>query len=157
MLEKILNMWYNYKNYIKGDFYMKPSTLRNITIVVAVLGLIGGVILGFKFKTVEINRLYTEEHFNAMLMLSVWIATALYSVISLALASILENQEHIISQLWKQSQTTSRNPDGVNSKINLSAIAAKEKSAANNIWICPDCDETNPANTRICKSCGYEK
>ncbi len=135
---------------------MKPSTLRNIIIVVAVLGLIGGVILGFKFKTVEINRLYTAEHFNAVLMLSVWIATALYSVINLALASVLENQEHIISQLWKQSQTMTKNPDGVNSKMSLSAIAAKEKSGANG-WVCPECDETNPTNIRVCKSCGYEK
>ena len=135
---------------------MIPSTLRNIIIVVAVLGLIGGVILGFKFKTVEINRLYTAEHFNAVLMLSVWIATALYSVINLALASVLENQEHIISQLWKQSQTMTKNPDGVNSKMSLSAIAAKEKSGANG-WVCPECDETNPTNIRVCKSCGYEK
>ena len=140
---------------------MRPSTLRVITIVVAVLGLIGGIILGSKFKTIDLTSYRAEEHFNVTLMITAWIGTALYTVPCLALASVLENQEYIADELRKQAQTLrSPNREAVsatasNSKMNLSAVASGNSSGS--FWTCPDCGETNPKNVRICKSCGYEK
>ncbi len=143
---------------------MKPSTLRTITIVVSVLGLIGGIVLGFKFKTIELSYFGSStEHFNVTLMLSVWIGTVLYAIPCFALAAILENQDFITSELWKQSQAIrdlgspekEEKPATSNSKLNLSALAYGNNSAST--WTCPDCGETNPRNSRICKSCGREK
>lgn len=140
---------------------MRPSTLRVITIVVAVVGLIGGIILGIKFKTIDLTSYRPKEHFNITLMITTWIGTALYAVPCFALASVLENQEYIADELRKQAQTLrSPNREAVsatasNSKMNLSAVASGNSSGS--VWTCPDCGETNPKNVRICKSCGYEK
>lgn len=140
---------------------MRPSTLRVITIIVAAVGLIGGIILGSEFKTVDITSYRAEEHFNVTLMITAWIGTALYVVPCLALASVLENQEYIADEIRKQNQTL-RNPNreavtatASNSRMNLSAVASGNSS--DSAWTCPDCGETNPRNIRVCKSCGYEK
>lgn len=158
-LEKILNVWYNYKKIHKGDFYMKSSTLRTITIVVAVLGLIGGVVLGFKFKTVDVNRFYTTEHFNTILMLSSWIGTALYVIPCLAIASVLDNQDMIMSELWKQSQTVKNVSNEMKSanSSGSSHVAPPPVRNTSDTWTCSNCGERNPRNARICKSCGQDK
>lgn len=140
---------------------MKSSTLKVITIIVAVVGLVGGIILGSKFKTIDLTSYRVEEHFNATLMITVWIGTALYAAPCFALASILENQDYIADEIRKQNQTLrSPNREAVNvavsnSKMNLSAVASGNSS--DSAWTCPDCGETNPRNIRVCKSCGYEK
>lgn len=143
---------------------MKPSTLRIITIVVSVLGLIGGIVLGFKFKTIEFSHYGSvAEDFNVTLMISVWIGTVLYAIPCFALAAILENQEYITSELWKQSQAIrdlgnpekEEKPVASNSKLNLSALAYGKNTDAS--WTCPKCGETNQRSSRICKSCGREK
>ncbi len=143
---------------------MKPSTLRKITIVIIVLGLIGGIVLGFKFETIELSYYGgSSRDFNVTLMLSVWISTILYAIPCFALAAILENQESITSELWKQSQAI-RDLDSAekeektaasNSKINLSAAASNQDIAS--LWTCPKCGERNSRNSRICKGCGREK
>ncbi len=97
---------------------MKPSTLRKITIVIIVLGLIGGIVLGFKFKTINLSYYGgSSRDFNVTLMLSVWIGTVLYAIPCFALAAILENQESMTSELWKQSHAIVRPTEDKMSKI----------------------------------------
>ncbi len=143
---------------------MKPSTLKKITIVIIVLGLIGGIVLGFKFKTINLSYYGgSSRDFNVTLMLSVWIGTVLYAIPCFALAAILENQESMTSELWKQSHAIrdlgspekKEKSAASNSRLNLSAVASGNNSAST--WTCPDCREINPRNSRICKGCGREK
>lgn len=135
---------------------MKPSTLRNVTLAIVVLGLIGGVILGFKFKTIEIGYFSTEEKFNLVLMLSTWIGTAMYAVPCFALASALENQEQILSELWKfthNKQFSLNDPE----TSNATHSAPPPVRNTSETWTCKNCGERNPRSARICKSCGQDK
>ena len=138
---------------------MKHSTLRTITIVAAVLGLIGGVILGFKFKTIDVNGWRPTEHFNTTLMLSAWIGTALYVIPCFALASVLENQDAIMSELWKQSQTVKSVSNEVKNANSSDSARISPPPVRNtgDTWTCNNCGEKNPRNARICKSCGQDK
>jgi len=42
-------------------------------------------------------------------------------------------------------------------KPSLSSIAAKSTPASTDAWVCPHCDEKNPASSRMCKGCGKYK
>ncbi len=131
---------------------MKSSSLKTIAIVIIVLGIIGSVISGLSLKSIV-------GEFNVTVFIYGIIGTLLYCLPLFAIAGVLENQEAIMREQYRQNQKTlssSANPViSSNSKLNLSAVASGNNSAS--YWTCPDCGETNPRNTRICKSCGHEK
>jgi len=139
-------------NYIKGVVVLKSSTLKTIIVIILILGIIGSIISGFSLKSIV-------DEFNVTLFISGIIGTGLYCFPLFAIAGILENQEAIMREQYNQNQkklSSSANPVATsNSRLNLSAVASGNNSAST--WTCPDCGETNPRNTRVCKSCGREK
>ena len=143
---------------------MKSSTLRIFTIVIAVLGLIGGVSIGSKLNETGLIGGTTS-------MITAWVGIALYAVPCYALASVLLNQEEIMSELFRQSQilkyleSEKKSEDlsgsgsqtkASNSALSLDGLAGTANNAGDT-WTCKNCGEKNPRNAQSCKGCGQWK
>lgn len=83
---------------------MQSSTVYKISKVILILGIIGSIICGFVFKTVELSDTYlgVAEHTNWVLMISGIVSSALLYCIMKILASILEGVEKIHWAFFEQ-------------------------------------------------------
>ena len=101
------------KDEAKKDFARmksKPITIdsraaifKYITIAIAVIGLIAGIICGntFPISEIEATGLYTSpfettEKFNAAMMLTVWVGTAITAIGTWAIYCILEALDNLL-------------------------------------------------------------
>lgn len=134
---------------IKGEIFMKSSIYKVITGVIAVLGFIGGIILGNTVKVYD---------FNTALMIESWIATALLCLIFYGIASVLEYLE----DLGAGQNTSSDTPTSYNYNDRLSSepIFKDEKpipkTPTENEWKCPKCGKINQNYVGTC-GCGTNK
>lgn len=132
---------------------MKSSTLTAITTVIAILGFIGGIVLGIKFEN------YYGE-FNATLMIESWIGIALYCIPLAAISSSLGNQEMILRNQSAINENIAKTnkpvKDASNGKLNLAAVSAAQRNTSET-WVCKYCGEVNKRDKRICQSCGRDK
>lgn len=145
---------------------MKSKTFRTFTIVIAVLGVIGGMILGSMIPEVEISWSgRTQEHFNAALMLETWIGTALYVIPCFALSSLLENQEDAYQKLSKiqglilssSESTTNLHPVDKFIKSPNKSKEDLQNEPSENEWKCVACGECNSNMYTYCQICGAHK
>lgn len=122
---------------------MRSSTLKHIGILMIVLGVFSAVVSCFILKSIVLG---------GTTLISAFISAAIYY----ALAEIIDNQERIMSDIYRLSQ------DIHNIKEADGRFVPKQNTPppANNVgdsWICRNCGEKNPRNIRICKSCGQDK
>lgn len=131
---------------------MKSSTMKTISIFIAVLGFIGSIIAGAKYKAVDITKLYEDPKFNLGLCLSCLIGTAILFIILYGIGAILENQEQILSKLYSSDKKSLPISEASTSKLNLNSI-----SDGSDGWRCKKCGKTNPNSSTTCKDCGSYK
>lgn len=145
---------------------MKSKTFRTFTIIIAVLGVIGGIILGSTIPKVEFSWTgRAQEHFNAELMLEAWIGTALYVIPCFALSSLLENQEDMYQKLSKiqgliiSSSESTANLHPVDQFIKSPNKSKKDlqNEPNENEWKCVACGECNNNMYTYCQICGAHK
>lgn len=126
---------------------MKSKTLKTFTIIIAVLGVIGGMILGSIVPEVEISWSgRTQEHFNVALMLEAWVGTILYVIPCFALSNVLENQEAIFDKL--EENTIEQE------KLSVNTLLPTPK---NDEWVCDKCSTVNPNTYNFCQNCGNQR
>lgn len=81
---------------------MKSKIYKIISILIAVIGFIGGIVAGNIFKIAETKDAlfsYTTYKFNTSLMIGVWIGTILVVLIFIGIFFILKNQENILAAI----------------------------------------------------------
>ncbi|MCI7085324.1 hypothetical protein MR988_04345 [bacterium] len=129
---------------------MKSSFYKVITGIIAVLGFIGGIILG---NTVKINN------FNTWLMIEGWVATAILCLIFYGIASALEYLEDLgAGQNISSNMPTSYNAynDRLSSEQTFKDERPISKKAAENKWECPNCHSMNSYNdSGECPNCHW--
>lgn len=138
---------------------IKASTLYTFTAIVVCLSVLGGIITG-----AELKRTPILENYGTIFILSAFIGTAMYAVPCFALATVLENQEAIMSEQVKQSQKIAEISYKTKDE-NLSDLAPSVPSSSpppsvkyfNDTWTCKSCGEKNPRSSQFCKSCGKYK
>jgi hypothetical protein len=137
---------------------MSSKVLKVISIIVLVLGMIGGVILGAKYKTYAIAPSFSDfmymQVFNTALMLAAWVVTGLVFVSLYALGGILDNQEVIISKMYNQEKKIERILNGESA---YDKLAEMSKSLDSGKWVCSKCGEPNVKTSRVCNNCGAGK
>lgn len=121
---------------------MKSSLYKNVTAIVGILGIIGGVVLGNVIKSIDFNTF--ETGFNFALMISCWIGTALLCLIFYGIACILEYLEN----MGKES-SIEETPAPVD-------VQPTSEPAEKGDWICPKCGKINKKYVGSC-GCGYSK
>jgi len=132
---------------------MKSTTMKTISIFMAVLGFIGSIVAGVKYKAVDITNIYADPKFNLGLFLSCLISTAILFIILYGIGAILENQEQILSKLYSSDKKTPLPiSEASNSKLNLNTI-----NDGSDGWRCKKCGKTNPNSSTTCKDCGAYK
>ena len=122
---------------------INSSTLKHIGILMIVLGVLSTVISGFILKSLVLGLTS---------LISAFISAAIYY----ALAEILDNQEKIISDLYRISKDI-HNTKESNEQFAPQYNAPPPTNNVGDKWVCKNCGETNPRNIRICKSCGHDK
>ena len=88
--------------YTSGATPEASGTFKNLAVILAILFFIAGIASGFVFKTAEDSSLFSEEKFNYVLMISVWLSGAFPVIISYAAYAHFRNQElqiQIMSQI----------------------------------------------------------
>lgn len=117
---------------------MKSSFYKVITGIIAVLGFIGGIVLGNTVKVYD---------FNTWLMIESWIATAILCLIFYGIASALEYLEDLgAGQNNSSNIQTSYN--AYNDKLSTQSNVKK--------WECPNCHSMNLYNdSGECPNCHW--
>ncbi len=130
---------------------MRSNIFKGLTIVILILGLIGGIVLGFQIPSVNYNTLSSE--FNFGLMIGSWIGTAILSFIFYGVYSILLYLEQLGAGDENITVNTSsyQNVNDNNSKNNKS-----EEKADSSSWKCPICGKVNQNYVGTC-GCGTTK
>ncbi len=70
-----------------------------LSILIALCGFVGGIFLGWKYPSVDIQSIFqngTKGTFNFTLMICVWLGTLILFFIFWGICRILENQEKIL-------------------------------------------------------------
>ena len=131
---------------------MKSSTMKTISIFMAVLGFIGSIVAGVKYKSIDITNIYADPKFNLGLCLSCLVGTAVLFIILYGIGAILENQEQILSKLYSSDKKPLPISEVSNSKLSLNSINDNSDG-----WRCKKCGKTNPNSSTVCKDCGAYK
>lgn len=84
-----------------NERFTKAKLFKIATIIVFILGFIFGIICGVSIPMISSDSLYSlpEETFNWVLMLTIWVATAISSLSFWAVYCHLSNQEEAIAEL----------------------------------------------------------
>lgn len=129
---------------------MKSSFYKVITGIVAVLGFIGGIVLGNNVKIYD---------FNTPLMIGSWVGTALLCLIFYGIASVLEYLEEIsVSKNNSLHASSSYNSNNNGSPLEhfLKDEKSNSKTPAENEWKCPNCHSMNLYNDNgECPNCHW--
>lgn len=131
---------------------MRSSSMKVITWIVTVLGVVGSLVSG-----VKIGDIPAFDDLKIIVIISGLLGTALFAVILFAIAQILENTEYTVSKLPTMERALQRiaSPEGANApKQSLSDLTPKHTG---NEWRCPKCGMMNPISSRTCKDCAYQK
>ena len=135
---------------------MKSSTMKTISIIIGVLGLIGSIVAGNSLQAVD---KYGHTSFNGVLMLYGFVGTFILFIILYGISAVLDNQENILSKINQvYNNTKEKNPaseNSANSKLNLSALNYNNNN--DGTWRCKKCGKTNQHTTRVCIDCGEYK
>lgn len=129
---------------------MNSKIYKIISFIVAVIGFIGGIICGKVFQTATVKSAVLgtyEYHFNATLIISVWIGTILLFLIFFGIFAILSNQETIIAKLNKNNNTPK--------ETDVKEIVAEEKIESSTPNIIEAVNNREPSANQIkCPHCG---
>ena len=71
---------------------MNSKVYKIISVIIGIMGFIGGIACGKIFETITVNSKYStlyDHHFNTKLMLSIWISSILLCLIVAGIATIL--------------------------------------------------------------------
>lgn len=129
---------------------MKSSIYKVITGIIAVLGFIGGIVLGNTVKVYD---------FNTWLMIESWVATAILCLIFYGLASALEYLEELGAG-QNDSSNTQTTYNAYNDRLSEQPIFRDEKPISKthtgNEWECPNCHSMNLYNdSGECPNCHW--
>lgn len=146
---------------------MKSNIYKVITIVMSILGFIGGIASGKVFQTTKLientinpslNRY--EHHFNTALMFYVWIGFAILVLVFFGIYAILNNQEQILAKLTCSADEkpapapiTDEAEHKEEIKANAYKIATDYVSHENQIQ-CEKCGHYQSKDIQRCLSCG---
>lgn len=129
---------------------MKSSFYKVITGIIAVLGFIGGIVLGNTVKVYD---------FNTWLMIESWIATTILCLIFYGIASALEYLEELGAG-ENNSSNISTSYNAYNDRLSAQPIFRDEKpiskTLTENEWKCPKCGKINQNYVGTC-GCGTNK
>lgn len=133
---------------------MKSTTMKTISIITGILGLIGSIVAGNKLQALD---KYGDTTFNVTLMLYGFVGTFILFIILYGISAVLDNQENILSKINQVYNSTKEkipvSENLSNSKLNLSSISSDRE----NTWRCKKCGKTNQHTTRVCIDCGEYK
>lgn len=156
---------------------MKSYTLKAIAYIELIIGIIGSIVLGALFKTIDINDVLNnilnsektgqvEAKFNIGLTLGLLTSTIILFIILYALYSILSNIEAekkdktVENSAKLSNKPTNDLKKSVNSKITVKTSKAQSpeaKFAERYYWVCDNCLELNSKGTTVCRKCGKQK
>lgn len=127
------------------------SKTRNMFVTVAVLTWVAagivGIYCGNNFKE------HVYDDFNFVLMLAIDYVGFTSGLIYWAIACHLENQEQIISLLYKTNTSDTHSVEAAKIIENADIIYNDDGTK----WRCPRCGNLNYANKTQCKSCGFKR
>ena len=140
----------------------KSKIFRIIGIVIAVLGAIGSIGMGFLFQIPKVRQgLYSTytvgSDFNFMAMIAGFISIGLLCLFIFGISFILEYLEDIEKRLSAaESNQPSRATVYKNINSNFSAAPINQKTAESDEWKCPSCGRINKNYVGTC-GCGQRK
>lgn len=120
--------------------------------IILLLGSVGSIIVAVVFGKETTVTLYgitnTERNWGVTIgiLLVSLVSVFLLYVIFAAFSEILENQEQII---YNQSKYTDSKASAEKQGTNI--------SAKKDMWVCPHCGTPNSSIQHECKDCGYER
>lgn len=120
---------------------MKSQTFKTITGVIAVLGVIGSIVSGFVFKTVDFSLdTGVAEKFNTQLMFEGLIGTVLICLVFYGFATVIEHLEKL---------------ENVNNKMTdtIKSSVEEKREPSKSEWKCPNCGKINQNYVGSC-GCG---
>lgn len=132
---------------------MRSTVYKAITGIIALLGFIGGIVLG---NTIKVSG------FNTWIMICSWVSTALLCMIFYGIASALEYLEELGAGQSNSSNTqTSYNAN--NDRLSSETIFKDERQTekmpvmpVTKEWKCPKCGKINQNYVGTC-GCGESK
>lgn len=146
---------------------MKSTLFKNVTALVAIIGIIGGIVSGNVFKAIDFDNLISlnglnnglNTKFNFGLMISCWVGTALLCLIFYGFACILEHLEKLDDNSFKlvqQKNELDKKEKPATAAIPTKPIKKTEQSLNPGDWICPECGRVNGKYVGTC-GCGHVK
>ncbi len=168
-----------------GDFMKKNDNSKYILVIVNLLNLLCFLVrIGISFLT-NYEMINSKEEdirlTGILLFINETVSIAIPALIILVLCEILKNaykSKHILSEISEINEYNALKdsfkftPYWVCSCGTVNGINDSYCKKCNNYqnhtskatdyptfatWLCPECDETNPNSSRICKNCGYQK
>lgn len=123
-------------------------------IVAEIAFILLAIILGFVFKTSDSNLLYSEEHFNWGLAISIWVSSVIPISVLYAVYAHLENQEIQIDIMYQTYHEICKQntPSKVIRTSSNTSTTSTTSSNAN--WTCKKCGHINKLNSMQCADCG---
>lgn len=108
------------------------------------------------FIATKISSEISSEILNEFTVFFVALISALFVfIILMAIGQILENTEQLLYLEKTRPSSAPPHIDGAsNSKMKLSSLSS---ISSGDTWRCPECETSNPKNSRTCKGCGYQK
>lgn len=135
---------------------MNSKFYKGITVVLLILGAVGGIALGAVFQSVHTNFLTdtVTRSFNFTLMLVCWVSTVLLCLIFGGIAKILAYLEELGAG---KSSVIAKTTDWECSNCHLPHNSNKQqKPVSNDKWECPQCHCVNSySNIAECPNCHW--
>ena len=135
---------------------MNSKFYKGITVVLLILGAVGGIALGAVFQSVHTNFLTdtVTRSFNFTLMLVCWVSTVLLCLIFGGIAKILTYLEELGAG---KSSVIAKTTDWECSNCHLEHTDSRQaKFVSNDKWECPQCHCINSYNDIAeCPNCHW--
>lgn len=130
---------------------MKSGVFKAFTIIFAVSGVIGGIVLGniYQIPKLVSSSLITTFEFNVGIMITAWVATAILCLIFLGIYYILSYLEELGAGANIVESENLPNVPGVPKSDN--------SEDTRNMWQCPKCYFQNPiSDDPECSNCHFK-
>ncbi len=151
---------------------MNSKFFKIIAVLIALTGIILGIVLGFACKIdIDTDWWYEKLRFNTGLMFETWIITDIIALLFGWMSAVLAKLENIERKFCENTDSSSKIMDKFYGAVK--STADKVKNISKNIsnlqnstetihtsnattWICPRCGKVNQNYLDTC-SCGQQK